>query len=119
MELDPKMPIWVSTKSYKYLQKINKKKKTKKTFKNKKIKTFKKILFDNFRMKISIWGYVLIHVTHCQDEPTVTNVTATLCTCDVTVDFCDCCCDEECTVAERLLLGKILKISYVPFKKAF
>jgi len=36
MELDPKMPIWVSTKSYKYLQKINKKK-DKKTFKNKKI----------------------------------------------------------------------------------
>ena len=70
-------------------------------------------------MKISIWGYVLIHATQCQDEATVTNVTATLCTCDVTVDFCDCCCDEECTPRERSLLGKISKISYVPLKKHF
>ena len=88
MELDPEMPIWVSTKSYKYLQKINNKK-IKKNFQRLKNINIQKNIFDNFRMKISIWGYVLIHVTRCQDEPTVTNVTATLCTCDVTVDFCD------------------------------
>ena len=71
-------------------------------------------------MKISIWGYVLIHVTQCQDEPTdVTSVNATLCTCDVTVEFCDCCCDEECTVAEKSLLGKISKVSYLPLKNHF
>jgi len=54
-------------------------------------------------MQISIWGYIFfIHVTQCQNE--TTNVKATLCTCDVTLDFCDCCCDADCTVEERALL---------------
>ena len=59
-------------------------------------------------MKISIWEYLLLmNVIECQNETAVTNVTATPCTCDVTIDFCDCCCDEECTTEERRLLGKI------------